>query len=298
LQIKKNIIFATIILGFILGLVLLIDQVFSGSLILPQVFSIGQLSVHYYGLTMALAVGAGFYLAIKRAEDFGITKTWAEDFLFWIIVGGFIGARFYHVLSSFEYYLQNPVDIFKVWNGGLSIYGALLGGLFVIWFFADKILHLKSNILNLLDWLTPSLLLGQIIGRFGNLFNYEAYGYPTNLPWKMFVPEQFRPEVFVTASYFHPFFLYEVLGNVLILGLLLYYGARETGKARIFSKAGALFFSYILLYNSLRFCLEFFRIDSTFIGVLRLNAVTSLALVLLSAGGLLALNYKCSKDIN
>lgn len=286
---------------FIAVLAYFLSRVFLGYLILPQVFIIGPIEIHYYGLTMALAVGMGFYLAIKRASAFGIGRSSAEDLLFWVIVGGFIGARFYHVLSSFQYYFQSPIEILKVWNGGLSIYGALLGGLFVIWFFADKILHLKSYILNLLDWLTPSLLLGQIIGRFGNLFNYEAFGYPTNLPWKMFVPGQFRPEIFATASYFHPFFLYEALGNILILSLLLYltgFWTGQTAKAHIFIKAGTLFFSYVLLYNSLRFCLEFFRIDSTFIGVFRLNAVISLALVLLATGGLFALNYKCSKDTN
>ncbi len=283
---------------FTAGLTYLLSRVFSGNFILPQVFFIGPLTIHYYGLTMALAVGSGFYLALKRADSFGVNKSSAEDLLFWVIIGGFIGARFYHVLSSFEYYLQHPIDIFKVWNGGLSIYGALLGGLFVIWFFADKILHHKSRILNLLDWLTPSLLLGQIIGRFGNLFNYEAYGYPTNMPWKMFVPEQFRPEIFANVSYFHPFFLYEVFGNIVILFLLLYLSGYWPGKTGIFTKNGALFFSYVLLYNSLRFCLEFLRIDSVFIGVFRLNAISSLVLVLLTAGGFFALNYKCSKDTN
>jgi len=275
------------------GLIFFLSQVFSGRLILPQTFSLGPLTIHYYGLVMSLAVALGFYLALQRTALYGISKFWAENVLFWTVIGGFVGARIYHVFSSFGYYLNNPVDIFKVWNGGLSIYGALLGGLLVIWLFADKILHLKSSILNLLDWLTPSLIVGQIIGRFGNLFNYEAYGYPTNLPWKMFVPLQFRPENLVAAQFFHPLFLYEVLGNLAILFFLIW-GQKKYSN----SVAGGLFFSYLLLYNSLRFCLEFLRIDSTFVGGFRLNAIVSLSFVGLALIWFLTSKYKCSKNIS
>ncbi len=289
-----------------------LSQVFSGNVILSQAFFVGPLAIHYYGLIMALAVGAGFYLAIKRATGFGISKSSAEDFLFWVIIGGFIGARLYHIMSSLEYYIQNPINIIKVWNGGLSIYGALIGGVIIILYLSKSYKpRLQSpeaqadggqvKAISLLDWLAPSLILGQIIGRFGNLFNYEAYGYPTSVPWKMFVPQQFRPETYIAQNYFHPFFLYEVLGSLFILGIIYYisrFRTQQTGKYRIFANDGTLFFSYVLLYNSLRFCLEFLRIDSTFIGVFRLNAIISLVLVLLAVGGFFALNYKCSRDTN
>jgi phosphatidylglycerol:prolipoprotein diacylglycerol transferase len=228
-------------------------------------------------LIIAAAAASGFYLAMKRSKIYGLEPKQAEDILFWVIVGGFVGARLYHVFSSAPYYWQHPADIFKVWNGGLSIYGAVFGGILTL-IALQKIYNLKSTTLNLLDWLAPSVLLGQIIGRFGNLFNYEAFGYPTNLPWKMFVPVQFRPADFITVAYYHPFFLYELLGNLIILFILL--------KVFKFSKTGVLFFSYVLLYNSLRFCLEFLRIDSTFIGVFRLNAIASLVILLASAAGL------------
>ncbi len=290
----------------IVGLLYFLARVFSGSLILSQSFSVGFFSIHYYGIIMALAVGSAFYLAVKRSPVFGIDPKLAEDLLFWTILGGFIGARLYHVVSSLRYYFQNPADILKVWNGGLSIYGALLGGLVTLLFYHRKKITPpspsleRSGVLQLLDWLIPSIVLGQIIGRFGNLFNYEAYGYPTNLPWRMFVPAQFRPETYLQNSFFHPWFIYEVLGSILILFLILklinlkFIGSSASGKAR----AGTLFFSYLLLYNSLRFCLEFLRIDSTFVGAFRLNAVMSLALILLAAGGLFTLNQRCLKDTN
>jgi phosphatidylglycerol:prolipoprotein diacylglycerol transferase len=294
------------VLLFLVLLVYFLRQVFSGALILPQTFSIGPLTIHYYGVIMALAVAAAFYFAIKRSEQYGINPRLAEDLLFWLIIGGFIGARLYHVASSFGYYYIHPIDILKVWNGGLSIYGALIGGLITLWIYKKLSTFWKSTealakerslqLLTLLDWLAPSLVLGQIIGRFGNFFNYEAFGYPTNLPWKMFVPFRFRPITYQSFSFFHPFFLYEVLGNLVILFFLAKIekflsvkGKPYSAKASAVAKAmadkspGKLFFSYLLLYNSLRFCLEFLRVDSTFIGVFRLNAIVSLVLVLIAA---------------
>ncbi len=268
-----------IFLPVLIILVYFLNRIFSGAIILPQVFFIGPLKIHYYGLTMATAVTAGFYLAIKRSGKFGLKVSQAEDLLFWIIIGGFFGARLYHIFSSFDYYILHPVDALKVWNGGLSIFGALLGGFIVLWAY-NKLLTTHYSLLAILDWLTPSLILGQVIGRFGNLFNYEAFGYPTNLPWKMFVPYVFRPQGFLVDSFFHPFFMYEVLGGMLIIFLLFWAEDRT-----YFKRAGRLFFFYLLLYNSLRFGLEFIRIDSVFIGFFRLNSLTSLILCIFALIG-------------
>lgn len=241
---------------------------FSGSIILPQSFTLGPLTVRYYGLFMALAAALGFYLAQKRAKRYGITRQQAESLMLWLIMGGFLGARLYHIFSSFAYYSRHPVDALKVWNGGLSIYGAVLGGLITLWLY-KKFTAYSLQLTAFLNWLTPSLLLGQIVGRFGNFFNYELYGYPTSLPWKMFVPEGFRNPGFLNSSFFHPLFLYEQLGNLLILFYIL--RREKQGKSN-------LFIWYVLLYNILRFALEFIRIDSVFWGSLRVNAFVSLIL--------------------
>ncbi|MDR3642130.1 MAG: prolipoprotein diacylglyceryl transferase [Candidatus Doudnabacteria bacterium] len=277
----KKYLLASIIL--LIGLFFFLKNVFSGGLILPQTFRLGPVVIHYYGIIMAAAAAAGFVLATSRVRKFDLEPKAAEDMLFWVIVGGFVGARLYHVLSSFGYYLQYPLDAFKVWNGGLSIYGAVLGGILTLWVL-KRLFTNHYSLFTILDWLAPSVILGQIIGRFGNLFNYEAFGYPTNLPWKMFVPEIFRPVQFIRSAYFHPWFLYELLGNVLILTFLL-----KMGKPK---RPGQVVLFYILLYNSLRFCLEFLRIDSTFIGAFRLNAISSLVLVLAAAVGLFYANKR------
>lgn len=258
----------------LVGLVIFLNFVFYGRLILPQIIAIGPITIHYYGIIMALAVASGWWLARKRAIKYNIHAKIADDIIFWLIIGGFIGARLYHVLSSFDYYRAHIIDIFKVWQGGLSIYGAIFGGLITL-VVVSKILYPKSYILNLLDWLTPSAILGQIIGRFGNLFNYEAFGYPTNLPWKMFVPVGFRPEGYQNFNFFHPWFLYEQAG-LLIIFLII----GKIGKSDISEKQN-LFIWYLLLYNTLRFGLEFLRADSTFIGQFRLNSIVSFILILI-----------------
>ena len=249
-------------------------QVFSGRFILEQFFSIGVLKIHYYGICLAGGAGAGYWLARKRSERFGITLQQCDDLVFWLIVGGFLGARIYHVFSSFFFYVHNPVAIVKVWDGGLSIYGAVFGGFLALYLY-KKTVNLGVSLIWLCSWLTPSLIIGQIIGRFGNMFNYELYGYPTGMPWKMFVPLQFRFAGYERFAYFHPLFLYEIVANGLVLVLLC--RLEKNGHK------SALFIWYLLLYNTVRFCLEFLRLDSVFIGHFRQNAVVSLLVAVVAA---------------
>lgn len=268
-----------IFIGIGIILVYLLWLIFQGRLTLPQAIHIGSFPIRYFGIILALAVLAAYKLAIKRSSFYQLPRDKAEDIIFWVIVGGFIGARFYHVLSSLPYYLQNPGDIIMVWHGGLSIIGSLLGGLVTLYFKAGRN---NRTFLAYLDWLAPAVILGQIIGRFADLFNYELFGYPTSLPWKMFVPEIFRPEIFAANNFFHPLFLYESLGNALILWILL--------KKIKPGNPGKVFFTYLMSYGILRFLLEFLRIDSVLVGTVRLNAVMSLVFVITSA-----VYFYCSK---
>lgn len=252
-------------------LVYLLYEIFQGKMIAPQAIHIGSFPIRYFGIVLAIGVFAAFNLAMKRSSAYKLPKDKAEDIIFWVIVGGFIGARLYHVLSSLPYYLQNPGSILMVWHGGLSIIGSLLGGLVTLYLKAGRD---NKTLLSYLDWLAPSVVLGQIIGRFADLFNYELFGYPTNLPWKMFVPEMFRPQAYANYNFFHPLFLYESLGNALILWILL--------KKVKPTNPGRVFFVYLFAYGILRFLLEFLRIDSVFVGAFRLNALVSLVFIISS----------------
>jgi phosphatidylglycerol:prolipoprotein diacylglycerol transferase len=270
-----------IIIIFVTVLIYFLSLVFSGRLILPQTFSFGFVTIHYYGIILAIAVFCSYYLAIKSTSKYDISVKQGGDIIFWIIIGGLVGARIYHVFSSVSYYSLHSVEILKVWHGGLSIYGALIGGFLALLLWKKlttynlPALSADRQLTTLLNWLTPSLVLGQIIGRLGNLFNYEVYGYPTNLPWKMLVPREFRLSTYWDTSFYHPWFLYEQLGLILIWCVL---------KFGLKGQKSNLFISYVLLYNLMRFGLEFLRIDSNFIGQFRQNAVVSLCLAVGALG--------------
>lgn len=249
---------------------------------LPQVFHVGHFAVHYYGLTMAAAVMAGFWLALKREKQFSLPQGTIDQVFLYLVVGGFAGARLYHVFSSLSFYLYHPLNILFVWQGGLSIFGAIFGGFAGLIIFLHKnrspLSTLHSPLFTLLDWLTPSLLLGQIIGRFGNLFNYEALGGPTGLPWGLFVPEDFRPVGFENFAYFHPFPIYEQVLNLFLL-LTLYFLEKKVFRGVL---RGGVFGSYLLGYGFIRFFLEWQRLDHNIVfGFVPFNTLTSLFLAVL-----------------
>ncbi len=257
------------ILGFL-------RPVFSGSVVLPQELSLGFLRIHYYGLILAAAVLTARFFALRRAEQYGLTRDRADNIILVTILAGLLGARLYHVASEIQFYFANPQFIFAFWRGGLSIYGAVLGGALSLAFFAWRSGWSWLRFNNYLNWLTFSILAGQVLGRLGNLFNYEAYGIPTALPWKMFVPIEFRLPQMLLDPFYHPWFLYESLANLVIFFVLLRW-KRDSAQ---------LFLWYLLLYNTVRFGLEFLRIDSVFVGPIRLNTLVSLGLALV-AGALL-----------
>ncbi len=269
----------SILVLLLVGTVFFVSKVFAGAFVLPQAINLAGFKFHIYGLVMALAVFFAVLYIRSSARFFGFKAEDVDSNALLVVTLGFLGARLYHVLSSIGYYLKYPLDVLKVWNGGLSIFGALAGGFLGLVLVSRKLRKTNSTfvypILNLLDLVAPGVALGQAVGRWGNLVNYEAFGYPTNLPWKMFVPEVFRPMEFVRFEFFHPLFLYESLGTLCIF-LLLYKISRRKAKS------GQVFSVYLIGYGILRFCIEFLRTDSTFIFEgLRLNSVASLLLVVL-----------------
>ena len=241
---------------------------FSGHVILPQALNLGLIKIQFYGMIIAVAVFSGYGLVLRRKEQHGIASDDGEILFFITIIWGFLGARVYHILSELGYYLDYPMQTFAVWNGGLSIYGAALGGIIGLLIYTR--ITKKYSMFQLLDWMVPAVVLGQIIGRFGNFMNYEIYGYPTELPWKMYVPAQFRIPPFEINQFFHPLFLYEAAGSAMIFVLLLSLKLRR----------GALFLLWLFLYNVMRFFLEFLRVGSVTYGTVRINAIVSLILAL------------------
>ncbi|HYF05278.1 MAG TPA: prolipoprotein diacylglyceryl transferase [Patescibacteria group bacterium] len=227
----------------------------------PQYFTLLGLHVHFYSLSMGVAVACGYLFTVKRAKNLGLENI--DDVLFWVILCGFVGARAYHVLSDFQYYLENPAHMVAVWRGGLSIYGAVIGGVLTL-------LYKTRDWWKWADVLTPGLLLGQIIGRVGNYFNQELYGLPTNLPWGIYISPEHRTEEYMAFTHYHPLFAYEMIANTIILCALLVYGRQPKGS---------LFCLYLILYNICRVGLEFVRVQPPFLFGFRQNLLVSLVLI-------------------
>jgi phosphatidylglycerol:prolipoprotein diacylglycerol transferase len=195
------------------------------------------------------------------------------------LIGGLIGARFYYVLFNLDYYQTQPWwRTFAVWEGGLAIHGGLIAGLLT----GGAYVWAKGlPLLTYLDIVAPPLILAQAIGRWGNFFNEEAFGRPTDLPWKLFISEPRRPPAYVDNQFFHPTFIYESLWNAGCF-LILYFVLRR----RLERAPGALFLAYLGLYSLGRFWVEGLRTDSLMLGSLRVAQLVSVGAVVVAAVGI------------
>lgn len=243
-------------------------------------FSLGPLQINWYGFFVALAMLVALFIALKIGEKRKIQKEILLDLFFWIIVFGVLGARLYDVILELPFYLKNPGQIIKIWEGGLAIHGGIIAGLLVIIFFARKT---KIKFWKLAAISVPGLALAQAIGRFGNYFNQELFGLPTALPWGIPIAQINRPLEFLNENYFHPTFIYESLGSLIIFTILIFITYKQLkvkdGGENSFDIL--LVTLYMLLYSILRFGLEFIRIDySPLILGLRTPQVISLVMAL------------------
>jgi prolipoprotein diacylglyceryl transferase len=223
----------------------------------PILVELGPLALRYYGLLIALGIAVGTWLAGKELARRGHAPELALDSLLYIIPPGFIGARLYHVITDYELYANNFSGVFAVWNGGLGIYGAVAGGLLGAYVFC-RVRNL--DLLTFADSVAPGLIIGQAIGRWGNYFNQELFGLPSDLPWAIRIAPENRPAGFEDATAFHPTFLYESLWN-LAIGLSLLWVARRFATGL---KDGDIFVLYVSLYSLGRFFMELLRIDRAF----------------------------------
>lgn len=238
-----------------------------------------SVSIRWYGVLIASSMAFGLWLsareAVRRGESPDDLLKAAEIAL----IGGLIGARLYYVLFNLDYYETQPWwRIFAVWEGGLAIHGGLIAGLLT----GGAYVWAKGlPLLTYLDIVAPSLALAQAIGRWGNFFNEEAFGGPTDLPWKLFISEPRRPPAYVDQQFFHPTFLYESLWNVGAF-LILYVVLRR----RLERAPGALFLAYLGLYSLGRFWIEGLRTDSLMLGSFRIAQIVSVTAVVVAVVGI------------
>jgi phosphatidylglycerol:prolipoprotein diacylglycerol transferase len=209
-------------------------------------FTIGPLEIRWYGILIASAMFIGAVLAMREAEKQG----WNPDLLLNILIvslpAAIIGARLYYVAFRWDYFSQNLAEIPATWHGGLAIHGGLIAALLAAYLMVRRY---ELNFWQGVDIAAPSIILGQAIGRWGNFFNQEAYGYqvdPDTVPWAMYIDGAYR----------HPTFLYESLWNIAVFLFLLWFRRRRV------LKHGDVFLVYAILYSLGRFIVEGFRTDS------------------------------------
>lgn len=230
---------------------------------LPEaiIINLGPISLRWYGLFIVLGIVAALLIGFWIGKKINIKKEVILDLTFWIIIFGLIGARIYDVFLQLPYYLENPGQAFQIWKGGLAIHGAIIAGLIVIYFFSKKY---KISFFKLTALIAPGLALGQAIGRFGNYFNQELFGLPTNLLWGIPIKPSHRPLEYINETYFHPTFLYESIGSLIIFFTLIFLFYLAYKKKSITSYFFVWFTAlYMILYSVLRFFLEFIRVEYT-----------------------------------
>lgn len=212
----------------------------------------GPITIGLYGIMITLGVIAAITLSVIEAKRRGQATEHLLNMALFVLPLGIIGARLYHVIDEWSFYSQNPVLI--IGGRGLGIFGAVIGGA------VGLIIYTRWKRLSTLEWMdivAPGLILAQAIGRWGNFFNQELYGYPTDLPWAIYIDPFHRLVGYEGFSHFHPLFLYESIWNVLGCILLLLVGRKL--KNRLLN--GDIFFMYIIYYSVGRFFLEGLKID-------------------------------------
>jgi phosphatidylglycerol---prolipoprotein diacylglyceryl transferase len=257
---------------------------------MPEGFQLGPIYIHFYGVLIMLGVLAAVWLSSREAARLEQDPEVVWDVVAWVLIAGIIGARIWHILTPPEsmvsqgittmYYLTHPLDAISIWKGGLGIPGAVMGGVLALF------IYMRSHKLSFGTWLdvvAPGLALAQAIGRWGNFVNQELYGQPTNLPWAIYIDPAHRLPGFEQFTHYHPLFLYESLFNLANMALLLWVGRRY----KTLLKPGDLFLSYLVTYPTVRFFLEFLRLDPSQVGGIDANQTLMAVIAILAAGTLI-----------
>lgn len=230
----------------------------------PIAFELGPLSVRWYGLLFALAFLIGFYGITRAAKKAGLNEDDVFSTLLYAMPISILGARLYYVFFEWSYYSEHLNEVFAVWKGGLAVHGGLFAGILTLYLGSR---YYKFSFLKLLDIASPFMLLGQGIGRWGNFFNQEAYGYEVS-------KEVWPLAMYIDGAYRHPTFLYESVWNFIGVILLVCYQKKAP-------KVGQMASFYLMYYSFGRFFIEGFRTDSLLFYGLKTAQLISLLLFIL-----------------
>ena len=256
-------------------------------------FQLGSFTITWYSLVITTGILLAALYVYFRFKEAGLSVDDLIDFALFVVPSGVVGARLYYVIFELDRYLEDPVRIFKVWEGGLAIYGGIIAGGIAAVLVAR---HKKIKMLKILDMLAPAVMMAQSLGRWGNFANVEAFGGPTSLPWRMCAEKITRNLVYkdlVTPEQIvglhtgevgaHPTFLYESLWN--LIGFLVIYFV-FVRKKKLHKIDGQIFYSYLIWYGLGRLWIEGLRTDSLYLvdGVIRVSQLIALLSFLAGIG--------------
>jgi phosphatidylglycerol---prolipoprotein diacylglyceryl transferase len=247
------------------------------------------LYVRYYGIIIMSGVVVAAIMSARRAKQYGMDPETVWDMVTWAVIGGVIGARIWHILTpspalveqgiTTMYYLTHPLEALAIWNGGLGIVGAVIGGALTVFIYLR---FKKQSFLTWVDIIAPGLILAQAIGRWGNFINEELYGAPTNLPWALYIDPAHRLPQFADIAYYHPTFFYESLLNLIGMGLMIWLSMRYFEKL----KPGDIFLVYLIYYPIVRILMEMLRLDSSTVAGFNINQALMVPVFVLAAATL------------
>lgn len=251
----------------------------------PVLIDLGFMQIRWYSVLILIACFVVLFLTQNEAERFGVQREFIFNMLFWALIMGIIGARLYYVIFNIQDYIKNPIEILKVWNGGLAIHGGLIFGFLTILFYCKKY---KVRVVRILDFLVVPLLLGQAIGRWGNFFNQEAHGIATSeaMLQKLMIPDFIIEGMKIDGVVYTPTFLYESVVCLIAFVILLFI---RRGK---YTKVGTMTASYLITYGVLRFFIETSRTDALMLGGFRVAQIVSVIMVIVGLGMLMLLSKK------
>lgn len=251
-------------------------------------FTIGPITIYWYSITMLLAILTAILLAKRESKKVGLSS-FIEDLIFSTIIFGIIGARAYYVIFNFSQYKNDLLSIFKIWEGGIAIYGGVIGGLLAIIYKCKKN---DQSILKTTDIIVPGLIIAQAIGRWGNFFNGEAHGSEVSLSFlkSLHIPDFIIKGMNINGLYYHPTFLYESLWCT--LGFIILLIIRQIVKR----KKGIVTYSYLIWYGIGRYIIEGYRTDSLYLESIRISQLVSIIIIVIGIIGIIIEIIKKKKN--
>ena len=251
----------------------------------PILIDLDVIQIRWYSALILVACFLVLYLTQNEAQRFGVQREFVFNMLFWALITGIIGARLYYVLFNLDIYLKDPIEILKIWNGGLAIHGGLIFGLLTIVSYCKKY---KVRVVRMLDFLVVPLLLGQAIGRWGNFFNQEAHGAATSVAYlqRIMIPDFIIDGMTIDGVVYTPTFLYESIVCLIAFIVLLFV---RRGK---YTKVGTMTASYLMVYGILRFFIEMSRTDALMIGGFKIAQIASIIMIIIGLGMIMLITKK------